>query len=169
MSNVEKDEVMHSFKKGKLDVLVSTTVIEVGVNVPNATIMIINDAHRFGLSALHQLRGRVGRGIKKAYCFLVSSSTNDNSINRLEVLEKTNDGFVIAEEDLKFRKSGEIFGKRQSGISDLRFTDITTDVKTVKLVRDIALEYLENTDGVIKNKYLEIDIEKKFDEKKLKG
>ena len=169
MSNVENDEVMHSFKKGKLDVLVSTTVIEVGVNVPNATIMIINDAHRFGLSALHQLRGRVGRGIKKAYCFLVSSSTNDNSINRLDVLEKTNDGFVIAEEDLKFRKSGEIFGKRQSGISDLRFTDITTDVKTVKLVRDIALEYLENTDGVIKNKYLEIDIEKKFDEKKLKG
>ena len=169
MSNVEKDEVMHSFKKGKLDVLVSTTVIEVGVNVPNATIMIINDAHRFGLSALHQLRGRVGRGSKKAYCFLVSSSINDNSINRLEVLEKTNDGFVIAEEDLKFRKSGEIFGKRQSGISDLRFTDITTDVKTVKLVRDIALEYLENTDGVIKNKYLEIDIEKKFDEKKLKG
>ena len=169
MSNVEKDEVMHSFKKGKLDVLVSTTVIEVGVNVPNATIMIINDAHRFGLSALHQLRGRVGRGSKKAYCFLVSSSTNDNSINRLEVLEKTNDGFIIAEEDLKFRKSGEIFGKRQSGISDLRFTDITTDVKTVKLVRDIALEYLENTDGVIKNKYLEIDIEKKFDEKKLKG
>lgn len=169
MSNVEKDEVMHSFKKGKLDVLVSTTVIEVGVNVPNATIMIINDAHRFGLSALHQLRGRVGRGIKKAYCFLVSSSTNDNSINRLEVLEKTNDGFVIAEEDLKFRKSGEIFGKRQSGISDLRFTDITVDVKTVKLVRDIALEYLENTDGVIKNNYLEIDIEKKFDEKKLKG
>ncbi|MBP6408247.1 MAG: ATP-dependent DNA helicase RecG [Fusobacteriaceae bacterium] len=169
MSNVEKDEVMHSFKKGNLDVLVSTTVIEVGVNVPNATVMIINDAHRFGLSALHQLRGRVGRGIKKAYCFLVSSSSNDNSINRLEVLEKTNDGFIIAEEDLKFRKSGEIFGKRQSGISDLRFTDITTDVKTVKLVRDIALEYLENTDGVIKNKYLEIDIEKKFDEKKLKG
>ena len=169
MSNVEKDEVMHSFKKGNLDVLVSTTVIEVGVNVPNATVMIINDAHRFGLSALHQLRGRVGRGRKKAYCFLVSSSSNDNSINRLEVLEKTNDGFVIAEEDLKFRKSGEIFGKRQSGISDLRFTDITTDVKTVKLVRDIALEYLENTDGVIKNKYLEIDIEKKFDEKKLKG
>ena len=169
MSNVEKDEVMHSFKKGKLDVLVSTTVIEVGVNVPNATVMLINDAHRFGLSALHQLRGRVGRGIKKAYCFLVSSSSNDNSINRLEVLEKTNDGFIIAEEDLKFRKSGEIFGKRQSGISDLRFTDITTDVKTVKLVREIALEYLENTDGVIKNKYLEIDIEKKFDEKKLKG
>lgn len=169
MSNVEKDEVMHSFKKGKLDVLVSTTVIEVGVNVPNATIMIINDAHRFGLSALHQLRGRVGRGSKKAYCFLVSSSTNDNSINRLEVLEKTNDGFVIAEEDLKFRKSGEIFGKRQSGISDLRFTDITTDVKTVKLVRDIALEYLETTGGIIKNRYLEMDIEKKFDEKKLKG
>lgn len=169
MSNNEKDEIMHTFKKGNLDVLVSTTVIEVGVNVPNATIMIINDAHRFGLSALHQLRGRVGRGIKKAYCFLVSSSTNDNSINRLEVLEKTNDGFIIAEEDLKFRKSGEIFGKRQSGFSDLRFTDITTDVKTVKLVRDIALEYLDKNFGEVQNPYMKFDIEMKFDEKKLKG
>lgn len=169
MSNQEKDEIMHKFKNGNIDVLVSTTVIEVGVNVPNSTIMVINDAHRFGLSALHQLRGRVGRGSKKAYCFLVSSSTNDNSINRLEVLEKTNDGFVIAEEDLKFRKSGEIFGKRQSGLSDLRFTDITTDVKTVKLVRDIAIEYLKTNKGKITNEFLIFDINKKFDEKKLKG
>ena len=169
MSNQEKDEIMHKFKNGDIDVLVSTTVIEVGVNVPNATIMVINDAHRFGLSALHQLRGRVGRGSKKAYCFLVSSSTNDNSINRLEVLEKTNDGFVIAEEDLKFRKSGEIFGKRQSGLSDLRFTDITTDVKTVKLVRDIAIEYLKANKGKITNEFLIFDINRKFDEKKLKG
>jgi ATP-dependent DNA helicase RecG len=169
MSNQEKDEIMHKFKNGNIDVLVSTTVIEVGVNVPNSTIMVINDAHRFGLSALHQLRGRVGRGSKKAYCFLVSSSTNDNSINRLEVLEKTNDGFVIAEEDLKFRKSGEIFGKRQSGLSDLRFTDITTDVKTVKLVRDIAIEYLKANKGKITNEFLIFDINRKFDEKKLKG
>ncbi|MBN1469245.1 MAG: ATP-dependent DNA helicase RecG [Fusobacteriaceae bacterium] len=169
MSNQEKDEIMHKFKNGDIDVLVSTTVIEVGVNVPNSTIMVINDAHRFGLSALHQLRGRVGRGSKKAYCFLVSSSTNDNSVNRLEVLEKTNDGFVIAEEDLKFRKSGEIFGKRQSGLSDLRFTDITTDVKTVKLVRDIAIEYLKINKGKITNEFLIFDINKKFDEKKLKG
>lgn len=169
MSNQEKDEIMHKFKNGDIDVLVSTTVIEVGVNVPNSTIMVINDAHRFGLSALHQLRGRVGRGSKKAYCFLVSSSTNDNSINRLEVLEKTNDGFIIAEEDLKFRKSGEIFGKRQSGLSDLRFTDITTDVKTVKLVRDIAIEYLKVNKGKITNEFLIFDINKKFDEKKLKG
>lgn len=169
MSNVQKDEIMHSFKRGDLDVLVATTVIEVGVNVPNATIMVINDAHRFGLSALHQLRGRVGRGAKKAYCFLVSSSTNDNSITRLEVLEKTSDGFIIAEEDLKFRKSGEIFGKRQSGLSDLRFTDITTDVKTIKLVREIALEYLEKNKGKIDNDYLNLDIKNKFDEDKLKG
>lgn len=169
MSNVEKDEVMHAFKSGKTKVLVSTTVIEVGVNVPNATVMVINDAHRFGLSALHQLRGRVGRGNKKAYCFLVSQSSNENSINRLEVLEKTGDGFVIAEEDLKFRKSGEIFGRRQSGISDLRFTDITSDVKTIKLVRDIAIEYLQKNRGEINNLYLNFDINNKFDEKKLKG
>lgn len=169
MNNNEKDEVMHAFKSGKIKVLVSTTVIEVGVNVPNATIMVINDAHRFGLSALHQLRGRVGRGIKKAYCFLVSETNNESSINRLEILEKTGDGFIIAEEDLKFRKSGEIFGKRQSGMSDLRFTDISSDVKTIKLVRDIALDYLKENNGDIKNFYLNFDIEKKFDEKKLKG
>lgn len=169
MSNTEKDKIMEDFKNGILRVLVSTTVIEVGVNVPNATIMVINDAHRFGLSALHQLRGRVGRGNKKSYCFLVSQSNNENSINRLEVLEKTGDGFVIAEEDLKFRKSGEIFGKRQSGLSDLRFTDITSDVKTIKLVRDIALEYLNEHQGEIKNIYLDFDIKNKFDEKKLKG
>lgn len=169
MSNNEKDKIMEEFKSGILRVLVSTTVIEVGVNVPNATIMVINDAHRFGLSALHQLRGRVGRGNKKSYCFLVSQSQNENSIARLEVLEKTGDGFVIAEEDLKFRKSGEIFGKRQSGLSDLRFTDITSDVKTIKLVRDIALEYLNENQGEIKNIYLDFDIKNKFDEKKLKG
>ncbi len=169
MSNIEKDKIMEDFKNGILRALVSTTVIEVGVNVPNATIMVINDAHRFGLSALHQLRGRVGRGNKKSYCFLVSQSSNENSINRLEVLEKTGDGFVIAEEDLKFRKSGEIFGKRQSGLSDLRFTDITSDVKTIKLVRDIALEYLNENQGEIKNIYLDFDIKNKFDEKKLKG
>lgn len=169
MPNAEKDKIMEDFKNGILRALVSTTVIEVGVNVPNATIMVINDAHRFGLSALHQLRGRVGRGNKKSYCFLVSQSSNENSINRLEVLEKTGDGFVIAEEDLKFRKSGEIFGKRQSGLSDLRFTDITSDVKTIKLVRDIALEYLNENQGEIKNIYLDFDIKNKFDEKKLKG
>lgn len=169
ISNTEKDKIMEDFKNGVLRALVSTTVIEVGVNVPNATIMVINDAHRFGLSALHQLRGRVGRGNKKSYCFLVSQSSNENSINRLEVLEKTGDGFVIAEEDLKFRKSGEIFGKRQSGLSDLRFTDITSDVKTIKLVRDIALEYLNENQGEIKNIYLDFDIKNKFDEKKLKG
>lgn len=169
MSNIEKDKIMEDFKNGILRALVSTTVIEVGVNVSNATIMVINDAHRFGLSALHQLRGRVGRGNKKSYCFLVSQSSNENSINRLGVLEKTGDGFVIAEEDLKFRKSGEIFGKRQSGLSDLRFTDITSDVKTIKLVRDIALEYLNENQGEIKNIYLDFDIKNKFDEKKLKG
>lgn len=169
MSNIEKDEVMTKFKEGLIQVLVSTTVIEVGVNVPNATIMVINDAHRFGLSALHQLRGRVGRGKKRAYCFLVSQTSNENSINRLEILEQTGDGFVIAEEDLKFRKSGEIFGKRQSGLSDLRFTDIISDAKTIKLARDIAYKYLKKNNGDILNQYLKFDILNKFDENKLKG
>ncbi|MGL4732739.1 MAG: ATP-dependent DNA helicase RecG, partial [Fusobacteriaceae bacterium] len=115
MSAKEKDEVMHLFKNHELDIIVSTTVIEVGVNVPNASIIVISDAERFGLSSLHQLRGRVGRGEHQSYCFLISKSENEISRLRMEVMESTCDGFRIAEEDLKLRKPGEIFGTRQSG------------------------------------------------------
>ena len=105
----EKQKVMEQFKNHELDILVSTTVIEVGVNVPNASIMVIRDAQRFGLSSLHQLRGRVGRGKYQSYCFLESETTNEISAKRLEVMEETTDGFKIAEEDLKLRNSGENF------------------------------------------------------------
>jgi len=162
MKNNEKDKVMNDFKKGKLQVLVSTTVIEVGVNVPNASVMCIMEAQRFGLSALHQLRGRVGRGEHQSYCFLVSNTSNEVSIARLGILENTNDGFEIAEEDLKLRKAGEIFGTRQSGFSDLRFVDIVHDINTIKLVRELSLEYLKDNKGKILNPFMKKDIEEKF-------
>lgn len=164
MKNIEKDQVMQDFKNKKLDILLSTTVVEVGVNVPNASIITIINAERFGLSSLHQLRGRVGRGEYQSYCFLISHSDNDNTKARMRIMEKTNDGFEIAEEDLRLRKAGEIFGVKQSGISDLKFIDITQDVKTIKMVKEICIEYLNKTNGVIENKYLIKDIKDKFKE-----
>lgn len=164
MKNAEKDEVMTRFKNKELDILVSTTVIEVGVDVPNATIIVINNAERFGLSALHQLRGRVGRGEYQSYCFLVSKTENATSKARLQIMEETQDGFKIAEEDLKLRKSGEIFGTKQSGFSDLKFTDIVHDIKTIKLVKEICVDYLKENKGKIENQYLKYDIEEKFKE-----
>ncbi len=166
MKNAEKDEVMNRFKNKELDILVSTTVIEVGVDVPNSSIIVINNAERFGLSALHQLRGRVGRGQHQSYCFLVSTTDNATSKARLQVMEETQDGFKIAEEDLRLRKSGEIFGTKQSGLSDLKFVDIVHDVKTIKLVKDICYEYLKENHGEIKNPYLVEDISEKFKEGK---
>ena len=158
----EKQEVMDKFKNHKIDILVSTTVIEVGVNVPNATVMVIRDAQRFGLSSLHQLRGRVGRGSHKSYCFLESKTNNEVSVKRLEVMEKTTDGFKIAEEDLKLRNSGEILGIKQSGVSDMVFTDIVKNVKEIKKVRDFVIWYLEKNNGQIENEFLKMDIYKKF-------
>ena len=162
MKAKEKDEVMLKFKNKEYDILIATTVIEVGIDVPASTIMTIYNAERFGLSALHQLRGRVGRGSKQSYCFLISNSTTENSKQRLSIMEKTEDGFRIAEEDLKLRNSGEIFGLRQSGFSDLKFIDIIYDVKTIKLVRDECIKYLKEHKGEIENIYLKYDIEQKF-------
>ena len=162
MKAKEKDEVMFKFKNKEYDILIATTVIEVGIDVPASTIMTIYNAERFGLSALHQLRGRVGRGSKQSYCFLISNSTTENSKQRLSIMEETEDGFRIAEEDLKLRNSGEIFGLRQSGFSDLKFIDIIYDVKTIKLVRDECIKYLKEHKGEIENIYLKYDIEQKF-------
>ncbi|WP_339011425.1 ATP-dependent DNA helicase RecG [Fusobacterium animalis] len=162
MKGKEKDEVMLKFKNKEYDILIATTVIEVGIDVPASTIMTIYNAERFGLSALHQLRGRVGRGSKQSYCFLISNSTTENSKQRLSIMEETEDGFRIAEEDLKLRNSGEIFGLRQSGFSDLKFIDIIYDVKTIKLVRDECIKYLKEHKGEIENIYLKYDIEQKF-------
>ena len=162
MKAKEKDEVMFKFKNKEYDILIATTVIEVGIDVPASTIMTIYNAERFGLSALHQLRGRVGRGSKQSYCFLISNSITENSKQRLSIMEETEDGFRIAEEDLKLRNSGEIFGLRQSGFSDLKFIDIIYDVKTIKLVRDECIKYLKEHKGEIENVYLKYDIEQKF-------
>lgn len=162
MKNIEKDEIMQRFKQREIDILVSTTVIEVGIDVPNAVIMTILNAERFGLSALHQLRGRVGRGKDASFCFLISKTQNETSKQRLEIMEATQDGFIIAEEDLKLRNAGEIFGVRQSGLSDLRFIDLLHDVKTIKLVRDECMEYLRKNQGKILLPSLEEDIFQKF-------
>ncbi|NFR04761.1 DNA helicase RecG, partial [Clostridium botulinum] len=127
MPSKSKDEIMERFKMGKTEVLISTTVIEVGVNVPNATLMIIESAERFGLSQLHQLRGRVGRGDKKSYCILITNSSNDITKQRMDIITKSNDGFFIAEEDLKLRGSGEIFGFNQHGENGFIISDVIND------------------------------------------
>jgi len=144
MKQEEKDEVMEKFKKGEFQVLVSTTVIEVGVDVPEATVMVIEHAERFGLAQLHQLRGRVGRGDRQSYCFLVTNgSVGEEAIKRLKVLESSNDGFKIAEEDLALRGPGEIFGTRQSGLGDFKVADLRRDYQLLKLAREEAKALIE--------------------------
>ena len=132
MKGAEKEAVMASFAKGEVDVLVATTVIEVGVDVPNATLMVIEDADRFGLSQLHQLRGRVGRGKAKSYCILTSHNKNQETLMRLKALCKTTDGFKIAEEDLKLRGPGDFFGSRQSGLPAFKVANLSYDLQTLK-------------------------------------
>lgn len=138
----EKEEVLNNFKDHKIDILVSTSVVEVGVDVTNATIMVIEGAERFGLSQLHQLRGRVGRGEKESYCLLFAGNEDQNSINRLKNLEKTNDGMELAELDLKIRGSGEIFGKRQSGRFELKIASFN-DVVLIERTRNAARKLVE--------------------------
>jgi ATP-dependent DNA helicase RecG len=132
MTSSEKDEVMTEFKQGRTKVLVSTTVIEVGVNVPSATVMLIMDANRFGLSQLHQLRGRVGRSSDQAYCFLLSDSDGETAKKRLSIMAQTNDGFKISEADLKIRGAGDFFGKNQSGTVDFKIGDLATDNEIIE-------------------------------------
>jgi ATP-dependent DNA helicase RecG len=144
MKREEKEQVMLNFKAGRIRILVSTTVIEVGVDVPNATIMLIEHAERFGLSQLHQLRGRIGRGKLKSFCILITpEKTNETAIQRMQMMEKIQDGFVIAEEDLRLRGSGEFFGTRQHGIPDLKFANIIEDHKIVKIARQDAFELID--------------------------
>lgn len=144
MKTEEKDKVMSDFKNKVYDVLVSTTVVEVGVDVPNATVIVIENAERFGLSQLHQLRGRVGRNDLQSYCVLVSSTKNEDTIHRLNVLVQTNDGFVIAEKDLEIRGPGEFLGVRQSGLVELHLADLTKDLHILELARDEAMNYLKS-------------------------
>ena len=144
MKNDEKEAIMQDFKDGKTDILVSTTVIEVGVNVPNATIMVIMDADRFGLSQLHQLRGRVGRGNKQSYAVLVANPKTESGKKRMKIMTVTTDGFVLAEEDLKMRGSGEIFGTRQSGIPEFQVADIVEDYPILEEARKVASQIVAN-------------------------
>ncbi|MCQ2958047.1 MAG: ATP-dependent DNA helicase RecG [Candidatus Gastranaerophilales bacterium] len=139
----EKEENMQKFKNGEYDILVSTTVIEVGVDVPEATVMIIENAERFGLSQLHQLRGRVGRSDRQSYCILASDSKSPETKARLEVMTQTNNGFVIAEKDLQLRGPGEFMGTRQSGLPDLMIADIVNDVEILEMARNAALNFVK--------------------------
>ena len=143
MKAAEKEAAMASFARGEADVLVATTVIEVGVDVPNATLMVIEDADRFGLSQLHQLRGRVGRGKAKSYCILTSHNKNQETLMRLKALCKTTDGFKIAEEDLKLRGPGDFFGSRQSGLPAFRMADLSFDLATLKEAQQASAEWID--------------------------
>ena len=143
LKNDEKDEVMEKFKNKEYDILVSTTVVEVGVDVPNATVIVIENAERFGLSQLHQLRGRVGRSDMQSYCVLSSSAKSQETRSRLEIVTQTNDGFVIAEKDLQIRGPGEFLGTRQSGLPDMIIADIIGDAKVLEQARGEAINFVK--------------------------
>ena len=142
LKNAEKEQVMTDFKAKKYDILVCTTVVEVGVDVPNATVILIENAERFGLSQLHQLRGRVGRSDLQSYCILYSNTKSQETRERLNIMTETNDGFVIAEKDLELRGPGEFLGTRQSGIPDLIISDIVRDARILEIARNEAITFV---------------------------
>ena len=168
MNNEDKDYEMQRFIENKTQILVSTTVIEVGVDIPNATVMIIESAERFGLSQLHQLRGRVGRGKHESYCFLITGhkKTKESKI-RMETMEKTNDGFIIAEKDLELRGPGNIMGTQQSGEMPLKITNLVSDSKLILKIRKLVEKImskdprLENENNLLILKNVKMIIEKK--------
>ena len=145
MNDLEKEAVMNSFKNNEIQILISTTVIEVGIDVANATMMCIFDAYRFGLSALHQLRGRVGRNSLQSYCYLISNKES----KRLEILESTTDGFKIAEEDFKLRGSGDLFGQKQSGDMNFKIANIKNDFELLLKAKEEAELYLKQNESPI--------------------
>lgn len=161
LSNDEKDDVMDKFKNKKFDILVSTTVVEVGVDVPNATVMMIENAERFGLSQLHQLRGRVGRSSLQSYCILCPGSNSQTTLERLKIMEQTNNGFVISEKDLELRGPGEFLGTRQSGLASFVLADIIRDTKILELARKEAFELVDDHQDAI-SPALKAELENKF-------
>jgi len=150
MKQKEKDDIMERFKNGEIDILISTTVIEVGVDVPNSSIMVIEDAQRFGLAQLHQLRGRVGRGEYQSYCILKYEGKGKNTRERMKIMTQTNDGFVISQKDLELRGSGDFFGTNQHGIPDFKIANLFTDIDILKLAQEAAIKIV-NDDGKLEN------------------
>jgi ATP-dependent DNA helicase RecG len=144
MKAKEKDAIMADFAAGAFDILVATTVIEVGVDIPNAALMIVENADRFGLSQLHQLRGRVGRGSHKSYCVLFSDSQTEDAQARLKIMTQTNDGFVIAQEDLRLRGPGDFFGSRQHGLPEMHVADLSADMRVLKIAQQEAQQTIAN-------------------------
>ena len=159
MSNSEKEEVINKFYKGRINVLISTTVVEVGVNVPNAVVMLVLNAERFGLAQLHQLRGRVGRGNYQSYCILVNESKSKKSKDRMNILKRTNNGFIIAEEDLKIRGPGDFFGVRQHGLSKLEIQNIVNNVETVQQVQLLSKKLIEENPTLNGDDYHNLKLE----------
>ena len=169
MKGKEKNQIMERFASGEIQVLVSTTVVEVGVNVPNATVMMIENAERFGLAQLHQLRGRVGRGAHQSYCIMVNCSDQDGTQERLDILNRSNDGFYIASEDLKLRGPGDFFGLRQSGDMEFKIADIFTDANLLKTVSEEVNRILERDPNLEQEEYralrerLDVYLSKSYD------
>ncbi|OHB77465.1 MAG: hypothetical protein A2Z25_16935 [Planctomycetes bacterium RBG_16_55_9] len=144
MPSAKKQQVMSEFRKRKIDLLVSTVLVEVGVDVPNATIMVIEGADRFGLAQLHQLRGRIGRSEAKSYCLLFAETDNETAKSRLEIMMRSNDGFELAEHDLRLRGPGEMFSTRQHGLPDLKMADIVDDFELLVMARRHAFEMVSH-------------------------
>ncbi len=159
MRPVDKDDVMHRFRAGDLDVLVATTVIEVGIDIPNATVMVIEDADRFGLSQLHQLRGRVGRGEHPATCLLVADPSTSDAEERIAAMVATTDGFRLAEEDMRIRGQGTVFGARQSGLTDLRLADLLRDVEVLVVARKEAFALVKSDPDLVRHRELADEVQ----------
>jgi ATP-dependent DNA helicase RecG len=155
----EKEAVMDAFRTGARDVLVATTVVEVGVDVPNATVMIVEDAHRFGLSQLHQLRGRIGRGGGESWCFLFADPSTPEAHARMEAVAASTDGFLLAERDLEIRGAGEVFGERQAGFSDLKLGRIPRDEAIVLQAREVAERILDADPSLAQHAQLREEVE----------
>ncbi len=160
----EKDDIMSRFKAHEIDVLISTTVIEVGVDVPNSNIMVIENAERFGLAQLHQLRGRVGRGEYKSYCILKPKGNGETTRKRMKVMVETNDGFIISEKDLELRGTGDFFGTNQHGIPEFKIANLFEDIETLKVVQQVAIDIIEKDSNLEleKNKGLNNLVKEKF-------
>ena len=167
MKAKEKDAIMEEFKNGNIDILIATTVIEVGVNVPNASIMVIENAERFGLAQLHQLRGRVGRGEYQSYCILKYQGNSEIIRKRMKVMSETNDGFIISEKDLELRGSGEFFGTKQHGLPEFKIANLFEDMETLKMVQSLAVKILDKDPKLEKeeNKLLKKMVKEKFQDR----